>query len=137
MNDLLDGLVLARSTFHHSLNYRSVVAFGVARALDEPASRIDALEHIVERLVPGRSADARGPNPKELAATSVLEFQLSELSVKTRRGPPRDAEPDLSSPIWAGVLPLAQVSREPIADDHVPEGVAVPDYIADYARCQG
>jgi nitroimidazol reductase NimA-like FMN-containing flavoprotein (pyridoxamine 5'-phosphate oxidase superfamily) len=103
---LLDGIVLARSVFHHSMNYRSVVALGSARKL-EGAEKAGALEALVEGLVPGRSREARGPDRAELSATMILDFPLDEVSAKARSGPPADDPADLELPIWAGTIPLA------------------------------
>jgi nitroimidazol reductase NimA-like FMN-containing flavoprotein (pyridoxamine 5'-phosphate oxidase superfamily) len=103
---LLDGIVLARSVFHHSMNYRSVVALGSATKL-EGAEKAAALATLVEGLVPGRSSEARGPDRAELAATMILEFPLDEVSAKARSGPPADDPADLELPIWAGTIPLA------------------------------
>ncbi len=103
---LLDGIVLARSVFHHSMNYRSVVALGSAQKLEGP-EKAAALEALVEGLVPGRSREARGPNRAELAATMILAFPHDEVSAKARTGPPADDPADLELPIWAGTIPLA------------------------------
>lgn len=103
---LLDGLVLARSVFHHSMNYRSVVALGSARKL-EGAEKAAALEALVEGLVPGRSREARGPDRAELSATMILAFPLDEASAKSRSGPPADDPADVELPIWAGTIPVA------------------------------
>lgn len=102
----LDGLVLARSAFRHGANYRSVMAFGVARAVEGDAAKLAALEGMIERLYPGRWAQIRPPSPAELAATSVLSLELDEVSAKVRSGPPLDLEADLGRPVWAGVAPL-------------------------------
>ena len=110
---LLDGLVLARSAFNHSMNYRSVVAFGPARVV-EGEEKEQALAAFVEHMVPGRSAVARPPTPRELAATLVLAVPLSEASAKVRTGPPHDDEADLALDVWAGVIPLAVVRGEPV-----------------------
>jgi nitroimidazol reductase NimA-like FMN-containing flavoprotein (pyridoxamine 5'-phosphate oxidase superfamily) len=131
---LLDGLVLARSTFKHSMNYRSVVVFGNARLVEDRAEKLHALECIVEHLVPGRSAEARPPNENELAATSVLALDLADASAKIRTGGPIDDEDDFVRPIWAGVLPSRTVYGPPKPDEKVPPFVDVPDYIATYAR---
>lgn len=110
---LLDGLVLARSAFRHSMNYRSVVAFGRARVLDgEEKER--ALTAFVEHAVPGRAAEVRGPSPQELAATLVLAVPLDEASAKVRTGPPADEEADLALDVWAGVIPISVVRGEPV-----------------------
>lgn len=131
---LLDGLVLARSVMHHSMNYRSAVIFGHARPMTEPAERDHAFEVIVEHLVPGRWADARHPNRKEAAATAVVALDLGEASVKMRTGPPNDDEIDLGTGTWAGVLPIATAVGAPIADEHTPPGVAPPTYATAYRR---
>ncbi|HVT09910.1 MAG TPA: pyridoxamine 5'-phosphate oxidase family protein [Polyangia bacterium] len=110
---LLDGLVLARSAFHHSLNYRSVVVFGTARELTEPAEKAAALEALVEHLLPGRSAAARPPNAKELAATRVLALSIEAASAKRRTGGPLDDREDESWPCWAGEIPLALTAQAP------------------------
>ena len=131
---LIDGLVLARSTFHHSMNYRSVVLFGTARAITEPDRKIEALDALVEHLVPGRSAEARGGNDKELNATAVIEMPIEEGSAKVRRGPPVDDDDDLDLPVWAGVVPLRLTPQPPEpAPDLAPE-IAVPEHIAAYRR---
>ena len=129
---LVDGLVLARSAFHHSMNYRSVVAFGHARALVDPREKVEALRIISEHLIAGRWEDVRRPNKKELSATTVLEFVVEEASAKVRAGPPSDEEKDYTSTTWAGVLPLGMNALAPIPDDRLGEGVAVPDYVQRY-----
>ena len=135
---LVDGLVLSRSAFDHSMNYRSVVAFGVAKKIVDPVEKIMSLRVISEHLIPGRWAEVRGPSESELKATSVLEFSIDEASAKVRSGPPLDNEKDYGSPVWAGVLPLEVRSRTPIPDDNLVEGVAVPDYVLSYdARLDG
>jgi uncharacterized protein len=114
---LLDGLVLARSAFHHSMNYRSVVALGQARELVDGAEKRRVLDALVERLAPGRAQAARAPNEKELRATRVLALDLVEVSAKTRSGPPLDDEEDMTHECWAGVVPLKLVAGEPIPDE--------------------
>jgi nitroimidazol reductase NimA-like FMN-containing flavoprotein (pyridoxamine 5'-phosphate oxidase superfamily) len=114
---LLDGLVLARSAFHHSMNYRSVVALGQAREVFEEAEKRRALDALVERLEPGRARATRAPNEKELRVTRVLALDLVEVSAKTRSGPPLDDEEDLAQECWAGVVPLRLVAGEPIQDE--------------------
>ncbi len=126
---LVDGLVLARSAFHHSMNYRSVVAFGTARKIEDPEAKIQALRIISEHLIQGRWKDVRGPYEKELKATSVLEFSIEDASAKVRTGPPVDEEEDYALEVWAGVLPLAITPREPIADPRLAPGVDVPEYV--------
>jgi hypothetical protein len=114
---LLDGLVLARSAFHHSMNFRSVVMFGRATPVDDPAAKSAALHAISEHVVPGRWDEVRPPNARELAATAVLEVPIEEASAKIRTGPPRDDLEDLSLPVWAGVLPLETIPGEPVPDE--------------------
>jgi nitroimidazol reductase NimA-like FMN-containing flavoprotein (pyridoxamine 5'-phosphate oxidase superfamily) len=135
---LVDGLVLARSAFDHSMNYRSVVAFGTARKVGDTEEKIKSLRVISEHLMAGRWEDVRGPSEKELKATTVLEFVIEEASSKVRRGPPLDDESDYGLPVWAGVVPLETKSRPPIPDDRLITGVAVPDYVRRYdARLNG
>ena len=126
---LVDGLVLARSAFHHSMNYRSVVAFGSARKIAEPERKVESLRIISEHIIPGRWADVRKPSEKELKATTVLEFSISEASSKLRTGPPLDDESDYDLPVWAGVLPLAMKFRPPIPDNRLIKGVNLPVYV--------
>jgi uncharacterized protein len=133
---LLDGLVLARSTFHHSMNYRSVVVFGKAREVTEEQEKVRALEALVEHVMRGRSADARGPNAKELRQTLVLSLPIEEASAKIRTGGPIDDEEDYAMPIWAGVLPLRMTAGEPITDPRC-ESKRVPEYVTAYRRGKG
>jgi len=129
---LVDGLVLARSAFHHSMNYRSAVLFGTARAIDDPALKTEALRVISEHLIAGRWDEVRVPNSQELKATTVLELTIEEASAKTRVGPPMDDEPDYALPVWAGVLPLSLKAGAPQPDARLAEGIAAPDYIQRY-----
>lgn len=131
---LVDGLVLARSQFHHSLNYRSVVALGRARAIEEPAAKRQGLERLVEHLVPARSADSRPASTRELAATALLEFPLDEASAKVRLGPPVDDERDLDLPHWAGVVPLELVAGRPQSAPDLAPSISVPGYVESYRR---
>ena len=131
---LIDGLVLARSAFHHSMNYRSVVVFGQAQRIDDPAEKLAALEVLVEALVPGRTADARRPSDVELRQTMVLALPLQELSVKVRDGGAKDEPEDLDLPVWAGVLPLPVVPGTAVPDPLQPADLPVPDYVLDYRR---
>jgi nitroimidazol reductase NimA-like FMN-containing flavoprotein (pyridoxamine 5'-phosphate oxidase superfamily) len=131
---LLDGIVLARSVYNHSLNYRSVVVLGRAQRLDDPDEKLAALTTIVEHVVAGRSLDARMPTEKELAGTTVLALPLDEASAKVRSGPPKDFDEDVSLPIWAGVIPLTTVAGPPEQEERVPNAVAVPGYAAAYRR---
>lgn len=123
----LDGVVLARSLFHHSLNYRSAMIFGRPRPVSEPAEKLGALRALVEHLTPGRWNAARPPTRKELAATAVLALPLQEASVKVRSGPPGDEEEDYALDVWAGVLPLRQVAGEPVPDPLLRAGIAYPE----------
>lgn len=126
---LVDGLVLARSAFHHSMNYRSVVAFGTARKIHEPAEKITALRIISEHVIAGRWNDVRSPSDKELKATSVLEFSIEEASAKIRQGPPLDDEDDYDLQVWAGILPLKLEPKAPIADSRLLDGLEPPEYV--------
>lgn len=112
---LVDGLVLARSAFHHSMNYRSVVLFGLAAEVTEPKQKRAAFDVLLEKIAPGRKDAVRPVNDKELAATRLLALPIVEGSVKTRQGPPVDAEADLAWPVWAGVVPLSLIRGEPVA----------------------
>jgi hypothetical protein len=123
---ILDGLVLARSVYNHSMNYRSVVVLGTARSVDEREEKLAALQAIVEHVLPGRSADARGPSDKELTGTTVLALVLDEASAKVRTGPPKDFDEDLALPVWAGVVPLGLVAGKPESAVDLP----VPDYVS-------
>ncbi|HYG82999.1 MAG TPA: pyridoxamine 5'-phosphate oxidase family protein [Pyrinomonadaceae bacterium] len=126
---LVDGLVLARSAFHHSINYRSVVVFGRARPVESEEEKAAALEAFTEHVMRGRWADVRWPTPEETAATTVVALPLAEASAKVRTGPPIDDEEDYSLPVWAGVLPLRVEPGAPEADPRLPEGTPVPEYV--------
>ena len=126
---LVDGLVLARSAFHHSINYRSVVVFGRPRVVEDEAEKSAALEAFTEHVMPGRWDDVRWPTPQELAATTVLALDLAEASAKVRTGPPIDDEEDYALPVWAGVLPLGVEAGAPEADPRLNAGTAVPAYV--------
>jgi len=126
----VDGLVLARSAFHHSMNYRSVVAFGTARKVEGLEQKTEALRVISENVLAGRWNDVRGPYEKELKATSVLEFSIEEASSKIRTGPPLDDEEDYALPIWAGVVPSSLVFKAPAPDTRLAEGVPLPGYLS-------
>jgi nitroimidazol reductase NimA-like FMN-containing flavoprotein (pyridoxamine 5'-phosphate oxidase superfamily) len=130
---IVDGLVLARSVFHHSMNYRSVVALGTATKL-EGKRKAAALETLVDALVPGRSAEARGPRRAELAATMILSFPLEEVSAKVRTGPPVDDPEDVSLPIWAGTIPLVRGFGRPEAASDVSDDAPVPPSVAGLIR---
>jgi uncharacterized protein len=129
---LLDGLVLARSVFNHSMNYRSVVILGRATLVAAPAEKIAALRALSEHILPHRWDDSRQPNEKELKATSVLRLPISEFSAKVRVGPPVDDEEDYSFPTWAGVIPLAMNSGTPIRDERCEQ--EMPEYLRNYSR---
>jgi nitroimidazol reductase NimA-like FMN-containing flavoprotein (pyridoxamine 5'-phosphate oxidase superfamily) len=131
---LLDGLVLARSIFNHSMNYRSVVILGKATLVDDPAQKIETLRLLSEHIIPGRWADSRQPNERELKATSVLRLPIKEFSAKVRTGPVVDDEEDYSFPTWAGVVPLEMVAGSPINDSRVDPGCGVPPYAKHYSR---
>ena len=131
---LLDGLVLARSAFHHSMNYRSVVVYGRAREVTDPTEKFEAQRALVEHVVPGRSSDARLPNDRELDQTTILAIPMDEASAKVRTGPPKDEDEDLELPVWAGVLPLTTVPGEPEPDPLLPTGIDPPAYVRDYRR---
>jgi nitroimidazol reductase NimA-like FMN-containing flavoprotein (pyridoxamine 5'-phosphate oxidase superfamily) len=125
----VDGLVLARSAFHHSMNYRSVVVHGVARTVTDPQERRVALDAIVDQVVPGRSKDSRPADAKELAATAVIRLDLDEVSAKIRTGGPSDDPEDLSLPHWAGVVPLTHGYAAPVPSDDLDPSVQVPGYL--------
>ncbi|MFE9850190.1 pyridoxamine 5'-phosphate oxidase family protein [Streptomyces sp. NPDC005576] len=126
----VDGLVLARSAFHHSINYRSVVAHGIAYAVTDPDERRTALDAIVDQVVAGRSQDSRPADAKELAATAVIRLDLDEVSAKLRTGGPNDAPEDLALPFWAGVVPVARTYGTPVPSDDLDPSVPVPEYLA-------
>ena len=131
---LLDGLVLARSAFNHSMNYRSAVILGVAQAVTDEQVKRTAFDALVNHAVPGRSADVRAADAQELKATSVLCLPIEEASVKVRRGPPVDAEEDYALGCWAGVLPMQLVSGHPVDDPRLEFGTPVPPGVAAYRR---
>jgi len=131
---LLDGLVLARSVFNHSMNYRSVVILGKATLVDDPEEKLAALRILSEHILPGRWDDSRQPNERELKATSVLRVPIEEFSAKVRVGPPIDDEEDYSFPNWAGVLPLEMKAGAPINDARLDPGREVPPYLTSYSR---
>ncbi len=132
---IVDGLVLARSAFHHSMNYRSVMAFGTARRLQTPESKARALRVISEHLMADRWDEVRRPSDQELAATAVLEFVIEEASAKTRHGPPIDEEDDYRLSVWAGVVPLRLEAQPPIPDPRLAPDLALPQYLRQYRNC--
>src|ERR1700756_5830040 len=123
---LLDGLVLARSIFNHSMNYRSVVVLGKGTAIEEPEQKLEALRLLSEHIVPGRWDEVRQPNEKELKATTILRVPITEFSAKVREGPVIDDEEDYAFPVWAGVVPLNLVTADPINDSRLAEKITVP-----------
>ena len=131
---LVDGLVLARSAFHHSVNYRSVVILGTARLVEDPAEKMEALRVFTEHVMKGRWDDVRRPTEQELKATTVLALPLEEVSAKVRTGGPIDDEPDYALPVWAGVLPLETVGKEPLPDPQRKNEPAIPNYLKNYRR---
>lgn len=131
---LLDGLVLARSAFHHSMNYRSVVIFGSARTVTDPDEKWQALKAFTEHVVPQRWSEVRPPTPQELKGTLVLALPLTEASAKIRTGPPVDDEADYQQPVWAGVLPLTLTTAPAIPDPRLLSGLTLPNYVQNYVR---
>jgi nitroimidazol reductase NimA-like FMN-containing flavoprotein (pyridoxamine 5'-phosphate oxidase superfamily) len=131
---LIDGLVLARSAFHHSMNYRSVVILGSAREVEDEAEKRRAFNALVEHVLAGRSAETRAATPQELKATSVLCLPIEEASAKVRTGPPLDDEGDYALPHWAGVLPLRLEAQPPLADPLLAPGIPVPAALTGYRR---
>jgi nitroimidazol reductase NimA-like FMN-containing flavoprotein (pyridoxamine 5'-phosphate oxidase superfamily) len=131
---IVDGLVLARSAFHHSMNYRSVLVFGCATPVEDREEKLKALLALSEHFVPGRWNDVREPTEEELIQTTVLCLPLEEASAKIRTGPPLDDEEDYALPIWAGVVPLKLTASQPIKDPRLPEGIPIPEYAVHYKR---
>jgi nitroimidazol reductase NimA-like FMN-containing flavoprotein (pyridoxamine 5'-phosphate oxidase superfamily) len=131
---IVDGLVLARSVFHHSINYRSVVLFGCGYAIKDEQEKLSALEAVTEHLIPGRWKEARLPNRKELNATRVVAIKIEEASAKVRIGPPLDEQEDYGLSVWAGILPFQQMPLAPIHDDLQAQTVPLPEYVARYSR---
>ena len=134
---LLDGLVLARSAFHHSMNYRSVVVFGRASAVTDRVEKMSAFRALVEHVNPGRWDHVRPPNENELRSTLVLALALGEASAKVRTGPPIDDEADYALPVWAGELPLRTMPGAPIDDPRLAPGTVVPEHVTGWHRCHG
>jgi len=127
---ILDGLVLARSVFHHSMNYRSVIIFGKGVEITDDKQKMIALQAVTDHILPGRWNDARKPNEKELKATSVISVKINEASAKIRTGPPKDEEEDYSLPVWAGVIPFTQKPSKEVDDPILKKGISIPDYIS-------
>jgi nitroimidazol reductase NimA-like FMN-containing flavoprotein (pyridoxamine 5'-phosphate oxidase superfamily) len=134
---LIDGLVLARSALHHSMNYRSVVLLGRASDVADPVEKGAALRALTEHLIPGRWDDVRGPTDRELQRTQVLSVPIQEASAKVRAGPPVDDEADYELPVWAGVVPLRMAAGSPIGDPRLKPGVRPPEYAAHYQGPRG
>jgi nitroimidazol reductase NimA-like FMN-containing flavoprotein (pyridoxamine 5'-phosphate oxidase superfamily) len=131
---LVDGLVLARSAFHHSMNYRSVVVLGRAAQVEDREEKLRVLRAFTEHIVAGRWDGLRPVTESELKATSVLALPLAEVSAKIRSGPPKDEAEDYALPIWAGVVPLRLVASAPVTDPKLPEGIATPEHARNYSR---
>ena len=131
---LVDGLVVARSLFHHSMNYRSVVLFGKAELIDNERDKMTALEAFTEQIIPGRWQEARIPNARELKATAVLSLPIEEGSAKVRTGQPVDDEEDYALPIWAGEMPLKVTAESPIVDPRLDNAIAIPENLKNYHR---
>jgi nitroimidazol reductase NimA-like FMN-containing flavoprotein (pyridoxamine 5'-phosphate oxidase superfamily) len=131
---LLDGLVLARSIFNHSMNYRSVVVLGVATLIEDREEKLAALQALSEHILPGRWKETRQPNEQELKATSILKLPIEEFSAKVRQGPVVDDEEDYSFPTWAGIIPLSMVSYPPLDDSRLLPGIIAPGYAKNYSR---
>jgi nitroimidazol reductase NimA-like FMN-containing flavoprotein (pyridoxamine 5'-phosphate oxidase superfamily) len=129
---LIDGLVLARSAFHHSMNYRSVVIFGKAKVVSDEREKADALYALSEHIIPNRWAEVRPPTEKELKATLVLSLPITEASAKIREGNPVDDEEDYAMEVWAGVIPLRLTVGEPVADDRLKDGIEIPPHVSNY-----
>lgn len=131
---LIDGLVLARSAFHHSMNYRSVVILGRATLIEEREEKLAVLYALSEHMIPGRWHEAREPTEAELQQTTVLSLPIDEGSAKIRTGPPLDDEEDYAMNVWAGILPMHLTTGDPIADPRLPPNIEVPDYVVSYRR---
>jgi uncharacterized protein len=133
---LLDGLVLARSAYHHSMNYRSVVVFGRGRLIETDGEKLEALENLTEHILRGRWQDIRKPTPQELDATTVVSIVIESASAKVRTGPPVDDEADYPLPVWAGVIPIRQQASMPVSDPRLGPGAPVPASIVNYRRAR-
>lgn len=131
---LLDGLVLARSVFHHSMNYRSVVLFGNGTIVDDTDQKMRGLKVLTDHLIPGRWNEARLPSDKEMNATTLISMTIEEGTAKIREGHPSDEEEDYDLPVWAGVIPIQQHIMAPVDDEQLTEGISVPDYVLNYSR---
>jgi nitroimidazol reductase NimA-like FMN-containing flavoprotein (pyridoxamine 5'-phosphate oxidase superfamily) len=130
---IVDGLVLARSAFTHSMNYRSAMVFGTARRIEDRAEKLAALEYLIDRLYPGRWAELRPPHEKEIKATAVIAMPIAEASAKVRSGPPLDTDADMGEHVWAGVIPLALTPGAPVADPRLDAKIALPEMLERFA----
>jgi nitroimidazol reductase NimA-like FMN-containing flavoprotein (pyridoxamine 5'-phosphate oxidase superfamily) len=131
---LVDGLVLARSVFNHSMNYRSVVVLGKATLVDAPAEKIEALRAFTEKILPGRWNDARQPSEKELKATSILRLPITEASAKIRSGPAEDDAEDYALQVWAGIIPMKLTAASPVRDARCDAAIGLPQYLVNFRR---
>jgi nitroimidazol reductase NimA-like FMN-containing flavoprotein (pyridoxamine 5'-phosphate oxidase superfamily) len=131
---LVDGLVLARSAFHHSMNYRSVMVFGRADVVEDPEEKMEALRALTEHIVPGRWAEVRWPYENEMRATLVLRLVINEVSAKVRTGGPIDDEADYALEVWAGEIPIRTLASDPVADRRMQPGIEPPPYVWNYTR---
>jgi nitroimidazol reductase NimA-like FMN-containing flavoprotein (pyridoxamine 5'-phosphate oxidase superfamily) len=131
---LLDGLVMARSVFHHSMNYRAAVLYGCGQVIKDQAEKLAALHIISEAVMPGRWDDARQPTRKELNATTVVAMPIESASAKTRSGPPGDDDEDYALPVWAGIVPIRQLIETPVNDPLLNKDIGLPDYIARFVN---
>jgi uncharacterized protein len=129
---LFDGLVLARSVFNHSMNYRSVVLFGTASVIDDPEAKVEAMRRFTENILPGRWDDARRPSDKEIRGTTMLGVPIEAASAKIRSGPPEDDDADLDLPVWAGVIPYRTVADAPVAAHDLAPGIPLPPYLEEF-----
>jgi uncharacterized protein len=133
---LVDGLVLARSAFHHSMNYRAVVLFGTGAPIEDPKEKLDALRRLMERLTPDRWQQVRSPTERELKQTLVVAVSIQEASAKIRSGPPADDEEDYTLPVWAGVLPLRLATSAPVADPDLAPDIPFPPHLGHWEKRQ-
>lgn len=131
---LTDAIVLARSAFHHSMNYRSVVVLGRAQIVDDDDAKMHAMYRLVEHIIPGRWDECRQPNDKEMGATTILEIPLAEASAKVRTGPPGDEDEDYALSHWAGLIPFAPEATAPVPDPMLTPGIATPEHVLNYSR---
>jgi nitroimidazol reductase NimA-like FMN-containing flavoprotein (pyridoxamine 5'-phosphate oxidase superfamily) len=131
---LHDGVVLARSAFHHSMNYRSVMVLGTARVVKATGAKLVAMRALVDHLMPGRWEDTRQPSAGEIAGTLILELPIDEASAKIRAGGPIDSEADYALPVWAGTVPLELTPGKPIRDDRLPSEIELPNYVRSWRR---